>query len=258
MGRYFKLFNMKKYFYILVLIAITSFACKKEATLPQPVTFARVKFADPFNIFASPNGPLLKVTYQDKDIDMQTDGSIVVLPGEGNFAFFNLATGTKVLTKKLDINKDIIKTYVFFKPDPNLERVELIENTQSTEPQPAEDHIKVKIANFAQAVLGDRNIKIVFSQNDIPVDTIQTVGTDYTNGYSEMPRAFTIVRGQKRPVFMYAVSFLDENNHPVLDGNGSPIISDFYSINGKAIYTSFVRPNASGGSNLETANLFED
>lgn len=248
---------MKKYFYVLVLIAITSFACKKEATLPQPATFARVKFADPFNIFASPSGPLLKVTYQDKDIAMQSDGSLVVLPGEGSFAFFNSATGARVLTKKLDIDKAIIKTYVFFKPDPNLERVELIENTQSTEPQPAEDHIKLKIANFAQAVLGNRSIKIVFSQNDVPVGTIQTTGTDYTTSYLEMPRAFTIVRGQKRPVFLYAVSFLDENNQPVLDANGSPIVSDFYSINGKGIYTSFVRPNASGG-NPETINLFED
>jgi hypothetical protein len=184
-----------------------------------------------------------------------------VLAGEGEFEFFNSATGVKVLTKKLNINKGTVKNYVFFKPDPDAERVELLENNQLSEPRSsAEDRIKVRIANFAQSILGNKNIKVVFSQNGIPVDTIQTVGSEFTNGYSEMSREIRIVRNVKRPNTLYSVTFLDENNNPVLDTNSSPIEDTFVSSNsiGVNLYTIIISVVGGPTPYISTSTLFED
>jgi hypothetical protein len=257
---------MKKYIYILILlIATTIYSCKKEATLSKPATFASVVFNDPFAVFAEPNGPL-KITYQGKPIEQQIGsgsvaGEFKVLAGEGEFEFFNSATGAKVLTKKLNINNGTVKSYVFFKPDPDAARVELLENNQLSEPRPAaEDRIKVKIANFAQSILGNKNIKIVFSQNGISVDTIQTVGSDFTNGYSEMSREIRIIRNVKRPTTIYSVTFLDENNNPVLDTNSSPVEGTFISNNsvGVNLYTIIISVVGGQTPYLNISTLFED
>lgn len=257
---------MKKYIYILIsLIATVTYSCKKEATLSKPATFASVVFNDPFAVFAKPNGPL-KVTYQGKPIEQQIGsgsvaGEFKVLAGEGEFEFFNSATGVKVLTKKLNINKDIVKSYVFFKPDPDAARVELLENNQLSEPRPsAEERIKVKIANFGQSILGNKNIKMVFNQNGIPVDTIQTIGSEFTNGYSEMSREIRIIRNVKRPNTIYSVTFLDESNNPVLDANSSPIEVPFVSNNsvGVNLYTIIISVVGGQTPYLSTFTLFED
>ena len=255
---------MKKYIYILVLlIAATTYSCKKEATLAEPAKFARVKFNDDaFGVFNNPDGSsALSITYQGQPIAKNTDGSLTVLAGEGEFSFFK--NNTKVLTRKLNMSKDTAKTYVFFKPDPDAERVELLNNNQLLEPRPAaEDRIKVKIANFGQSILGNKNLKAVFSQNGIPVDTIQTVGSDFTNVYSEMSREIKIIRNVKRPTTGYSLTFLDENNNPVLDTNGAPVVVDFASSNQVAVnlYTIIISVSGTQTPNpsLITSILFAD
>ncbi|MCQ6958572.1 hypothetical protein [Mucilaginibacter aquariorum] len=252
---------MKKYIYILILLITTAIcSCKKEATLSKPATFASVTFIDPFDVFAGPNGPLV-ITYQSKPIEPRADGSLKVLAGEGEFEFFNSAANTSVLTRKLTISKDTAKTYVFFKPNPDAARVELLENNQLSEPRPAtEDRIKVKIANFAQSILGNKNIKVVFSQNGIPVDTIQTVGSEFTNGYSEMSREIRIIRNVKRPTTLYSVTFLDENNNPVLDTNSVPVEGAFISNNsvGVNLYTIIISVAGGQTPSISTPTLFQD
>lgn len=222
---------------LMALLIINISSCNKKDLLPQPTTFAGVIFNDPLDVGVS------SIRYQGTAIAKPVLGlPLTVLPGEGKFEFFN-AKGIKVLEKTLNTDKDIVKTYIFFKPDPNAEQVELLENTQDNEPAAAEDHIKVKIANFAQAVLGNRDIKIVFNQDGIPCDTIQTRGSDYTSGYSEMTRAFKIVRGVKRVTTLYQVTYLNESNQPILDLNGSPVSTEYFSLLNQTIYTLFLSPN---------------
>ena len=253
--------NSKRTIHMLVLMMIAAiYSCKKEATLPEAGTFATVRFNDPFGVFDAQGG--FAIAYQGMPIAFNIDRSITVLPGEGEFEFSNLSTGTKVLTKKLNISKDTVKTYAFFKPDPDAQRVELIENNQLSEPRPAEDHIKVRMANFAQSILGDKDMKIVFSQNDIPVDTIQTTGSEFTNGYTEMNCAFTIIRGGRKNRTRYSITFLDENNNTVLDANGAPILCDVgmpvnYDIN---LFTFFaiVYNYVGQAPQIVIATLFED
>jgi hypothetical protein len=231
-------------------------SCSKEKDrLPEPTPFAHVIFKDPFGIFAQ-DGPL-RIEYQDVTLPNDFVTPLTVLPGEGKFEFFYSASGNKALEKQLNISKDTIKTYVFFKPDADKDVVELLENNQSAEPLPAENYIKVKMANFAESFFNRNTIKVVFSQNSIPVDTITLTGSAYTAGYSEMARAFTTVRGQKRITPLYQVTYLDENNQPILDTNNQPVLSEFFSTTNKTVYTVFITRNPNGGYPM-FSSLFEN
>ncbi|RXF70071.1 hypothetical protein [Arcticibacter tournemirensis] len=253
---------MKRYNYLLslVLLMITASCSKKEVTLPEPGTFSKVRFRDPFMLFQTEAGLNLAINYQGKPLASSGNSwEFTVLPGEGKFEFLYKDSGIKALETTLNIDKDSIPTYVFFKPDANSEQVQLIEDTQGSEAPPAPDHIKVKLANFAQSFFGNKNIKVVFSQNGAAVDTIQTQGTEYTSGYSVMPRAFTTVRGQKRITYQYELTFLDENDLPIADPDGNPLVAYFISgsgpaSNAKSIFTIFLREES---ETISPAILFE-
>lgn len=210
--------------------------------MPSTGVFASVSFADPFGIFNSPEGSTLKILYQGEPTG---NNGGTVLPGDGKFEFFNIATGTKVLDTTLNISTGPKKTYYLYKPNPEKEKITFIENNQASEPGAKEDHIKIKIANFTQSRFGNINIKIVFTQRDasgtyVAIDTIQTTGSNYT-AYNEIKRLFTERRGVKTPTYSYRIGFLDEND-ALLTGSVEWDSRDSNAIN--RVYTLFVTPLA--------------
>jgi len=237
----------------IILLSVLSSCSKKEPALPAPTVFAGIIFDDPFNV-----GPLT-IHYQGKPLaDVYPLGTVLtILPGEGKFEFFN-AGGVRVLEKKLVTDANSTRSYIYYKPNPDAEEVDLIENNQLSEPEPAIDHIKVKIANLAQSLFGDKDIKVIFSQNDIALDTIETSGIEYTNKYVELPRAFKIVRNQKRVTPLYVLTFLNENNQLIVAADNTPLSYEwrsslFEDIN---IFTFFIREGSPGIPDITV--LFEN
>lgn len=230
---------------ILFALNIGATSCRK-AEKEQGVQFAAVTFMDLAGV-----GSNLELHYQGWKVDNWASGTVAVFPGEAAFSLIDKTTRVTVLDTVLKVDLSRPKTYYLFQPD-STTPMQLMQNTQAEELPVRDGYIKVRLGNYAKIALPGSNIKVVFNQLDwntyeyVPLDTLANVITGIPESYAEIKRG-TMLDEAGNPVIdiMYSLTFLDENDQPILNSAAMPVSVEFLAAN--SVYTMYLAEDAGAG-----------
>lgn len=169
---------MKTRLYILLLVCACS--CQKQAYDDDFTTFAPVYFSRRSILENN-----LQVKYNGEPIRWE-ESRITVPEGEARFEFYDRRSGEVLAEKVVNISKAQPESFIVFQPTADAAPAFLDGNGQANETAAPAGFIKIKLANYAAALLPYEKTDIVVvginaNFEFIPLDTLEAITQNLGN-----------------------------------------------------------------------------
>lgn len=223
---------------LLTLLCLTVlFACKREPFV-QPTVFGIL------NLNNQTVQQELLVSYNDVPLiraATSSDYNNIKIPAGSGKLTLKDPSGALLYEGTLDIAANKIRNLLLFQPTPDVKPI-ILENTQDTEPKPADGFFKVKAANFAPNAF-PAPVDMIFYWED--PDTQTLVATDTLENVTAGFKEYTVLKKLNSGTYTGKMRIMDPVTKKLLT---TRYIGDDIGQQGKSVYTIYISESKTSGT----------